>query len=161
MGRKTFTDAEIRLLSLNANVLHVSEKSITYAPAFKLAAVQAYLGGMMPQEIFFWGGFELDLIGRRKPKACLKRWRDIYAQYGEAGLLEERRGFYAAPERREAGMEQLPVPGPVDRKLREPWEEEGPPCGAELLFEREERDIGSSPYEQRPWQLDSPERKNR
>ncbi|MNI62211.1 hypothetical protein D3C76_1671400 [compost metagenome] len=47
-------------------------------------------------EIFVKAGFNVDLIGHRKPKACLKRWRDIYAAHGSKGLLEERRGMLPA-----------------------------------------------------------------
>jgi transposase len=89
---KLFTEQEIRHLETNPNVQHVTAKSITYAPAFKLAAVQAYMAGETPQEIFLQAGFDLDVIGHEKPKHCLKRWREVYATHGESGLLEERRG---------------------------------------------------------------------
>ncbi|BBH22591.1 hypothetical protein Back11_39360 [Paenibacillus baekrokdamisoli] len=79
-------------LEVNAHVLHVSEKSISYSPAFKLAALKAYQQGKTPQEIFIDAGFQLDVIGSRKPNECLKRWRSAHALHGEDGLLEERRG---------------------------------------------------------------------
>lgn len=87
-----FTEQEIRHLEKNPNVQHVTEKSITYAPAFKLASVKAYMAGQTPQEIFLQADFDLDVIGHTKPKKCLKRWREIYDAHGETGLLEERRG---------------------------------------------------------------------
>lgn len=90
---RRFTDEQRRRLGQNPYILNVSEKSITYDPAFKLAAVKAYEEGLSPMEIFLQAGFDVDLIGHRKPKACLKRWRDIYAAHGPAGLLEERRGM--------------------------------------------------------------------
>ena len=43
-------------------------------------------------EIFLKAGFSIELIGRRTPTESLYRWRETYAKYGEAGLLEERRG---------------------------------------------------------------------
>ncbi|WP_246321106.1 HTH domain-containing protein [Paenibacillus germinis] len=87
-----FSEQELKQLEINPNVLNVTEKSITYAPAFKLAAVQAYEEGQTPMEIFLKAGFNVEIIGHKKPKHCLKRWRDAHANYGETGLLEERRG---------------------------------------------------------------------
>jgi transposase len=91
-GEQRFSESQIRQIEDNANVLHVSERSITYQPSFKLAAVKAYLEGTSPAEIFKEAGFNLDIIGRDIPNGCLKRWRKIFATQGEAGLLEERRG---------------------------------------------------------------------
>jgi transposase-like protein len=89
---KVFSEHEMKQLESNPNVQHVTEKSITYAPAFKLAAVKAYLSGQTPMEIFRSAGFDVDVIGHEKPKHCLKRWRGTYTALGEAGLLEDQRG---------------------------------------------------------------------
>ncbi len=50
--RLRFAEQQIRQLESNPNVLHVTEKLITYAPSFKMAAVHAHKEGKMPQEIF-------------------------------------------------------------------------------------------------------------
>ncbi|MBD8498512.1 IS3 family transposase [Paenibacillus arenosi] len=90
--RKSFTKHEIELLSKNSNVLHVSEKNITYSPTFKVASIQAYQQGKTPLDIFVDAGFPTEIIGRNTPKKCLHRWRNIYSEYGEDGLLYDRRG---------------------------------------------------------------------
>jgi transposase len=87
-----FSESQIRQLESNANVLHVSERSITYQPAFKLAAVKSYQEGKTPTEIFLEAGFDVNAIGRKNPFNCIKRWRQLFATQGEAGLLEEQRG---------------------------------------------------------------------
>jgi transposase len=92
MNRTLFSEAAMRILEANPNVEHVSETNITYTAAFKLAAVRAYMEGQTPMEIFLKAGFNLDVVGRKKPKHSLKRWRDTYTDRGEAGLLEEQRG---------------------------------------------------------------------
>jgi len=97
MGRtrgtsKLFTEHEIKQLELNPNVVHVTDKSITYAPAFKIAAVKAYKEGHTPMDIFRKAGFDVDVIGHKKPKHCLNRWRNTFTTHGEEGLLQERRG---------------------------------------------------------------------
>lgn len=91
-NRHRFTAYEIRQLEVNPNVRHVSEKSITYSPEFKLTALEAYRCGKTPQQIFIEAGFQLSIIGNRKPNECLKRWRAAYSEHKESGLLEERRG---------------------------------------------------------------------
>uniref|UniRef100_UPI00406C9EEF IS3 family transposase n=1 Tax=Paenibacillus sp. FSL H7-0350 TaxID=2975345 RepID=UPI00406C9EEF len=92
LNRTLFTEDIIRRLEKNPNVQRVSETNISYTAEFKLAAVKAYNEGTPPSEIFLRAGFDLDLIGSKKPKHSLKRWRDSFAKYGELGLLEERRG---------------------------------------------------------------------
>jgi transposase len=56
----------MRQFEANSNVLHVSEKSISYAPEIKLAALNAHQEGKSPQEIFVEAGFHLNIIGNRK-----------------------------------------------------------------------------------------------
>ncbi|OAB24957.1 transposase [Paenibacillus macquariensis subsp. macquariensis] len=89
---KIFNEHEIKQLEVNPHVQNVREKTITYSPTFKLAAVKAYEKGQTPMEIFLEAGFDLDFIGRDKPKHCLNRWRNTYTALGETGLLEEQRG---------------------------------------------------------------------
>ncbi|OAB26816.1 transposase [Paenibacillus macquariensis subsp. defensor] len=98
---KMFNENEIKQLEINPNVENVTEKSITYSPTFKLAAVKAYEEGRTPMEIFLNAGFDVDVIGRNKPKHCLHRWRSTHSAQGEAGLLEEQRGK-GSPGRRPA-----------------------------------------------------------
>ncbi|MGK5508803.1 IS3 family transposase [Brevibacillus formosus] len=91
-NRISFTEHEIHTLEKNQNVLRVTGKNITYSPMFKFTAVQAYREGQTPIEIFLQAGFPLEIIGRHTPKKCLHRWRKVCTTFGEAGLIEERRG---------------------------------------------------------------------
>jgi transposase InsO family protein len=84
-------EAQAKILR-NKNVLRVSETTITYCPAFKVAAVRAHLAGTPPHLIFSDAGFDLDLIGREIPRRCLSRWRAIFTQRGEEGLRSDQRG---------------------------------------------------------------------
>ncbi|MFI8496901.1 IS3 family transposase, partial [Peribacillus butanolivorans] len=45
-----------------------------------------------PSQIFIEHGFNLEIIGKEKPKRCLQRWRDTFERFGEEGFLTERRG---------------------------------------------------------------------
>ncbi len=96
---KHFTEHELKQLESNPNVQNVTNKSITYAPDFKLAAVRAYEDRQTPMEIFLRAGFNIEINGKEKPKKCLKRWRDAYKNRGEIGVLENQRRL-----KREAGF---------------------------------------------------------
>ncbi|WP_408011623.1 HTH domain-containing protein [Pseudalkalibacillus sp. A8] len=79
-------------LEKNPNVRHVSDRSITFQPEFKVKAVKENLEGKGPMDIFKEAGFDVDIIGHKKPNQCLKRWRKTYQELGEERFLEERRG---------------------------------------------------------------------
>ena len=88
LKRVLFTEEQIKELESNSNVQKVSESAITYKPEFKLRALQAYQAGQTPSEIFIRSGFNLEVIGREKPKKSLKRWRETFNRYGEEGLVQ-------------------------------------------------------------------------
>lgn len=90
--RSRLTASQIRILESNSNVVHVSEKSISYTPEFKLHAIHSYESGRTPMQIFLDAGFDVAVFGTKNPQTCLKRWRNSYSTYGEEGLLMDRRG---------------------------------------------------------------------
>jgi len=92
MSKTIFTEEQIEQLSSNANVSRCGERSITYGKNFKLNAVQLYQQGLTSTEIFRQAGFDLNVIGRGKPKECLKRWNRTCRIKGEAVLATETRG---------------------------------------------------------------------
>ena len=92
MSKIIFNEIQIKLLESNPNVDHVSERSISYTPDFKIRAVKENFNGKGPVQIFIEHGFDLQVIGSEKPKQCLKRWRKTFNQFGEDGFLTERRG---------------------------------------------------------------------
>ncbi|WCN36739.1 helix-turn-helix domain-containing protein [Aneurinibacillus uraniidurans] len=92
MSKMIFNAFQMKLLGKNPNINKVSERSLTYHPDFRLKAVKENLKGKEPMQIFLENGFDLAIIGKEKPKQCLKRWRKIYQQFGEDGFYTERRG---------------------------------------------------------------------
>ncbi|MEC0302926.1 IS3 family transposase, partial [Terribacillus saccharophilus] len=83
MSKIIFTEFQQKQLEENPNVLKVSDRSITYSPAFKVVAVKENLNGKGPYQIFTEHGFDVSTIGENKPKQCVKRWRDMFQKYGE------------------------------------------------------------------------------
>jgi len=90
MSKIIFTEEQINNLLENPNVLRCSSKSITYSKEFKVKAIKLYEQGLNPQEIFIRAGFDLNVIGRKKPKDCLIRWNRVFREKGSRGLSEAR-----------------------------------------------------------------------
>jgi transposase len=94
MAKRIFTKEEIAALKRSRHVLRVSERSITYHPDFKLAAVKRYQEGLPPSVIFREAGFDLAQIGKETPKYTLIRWRKKFDRTGVAGLAKDGRGTH-------------------------------------------------------------------
>jgi hypothetical protein len=92
MSKIIFNKIQMKQLEKNENVLKVSDRSITYCPEFKVKAVKENQSGKGPNQIFLENEFDLSIIGERKPKQCLGRWRKTYEQFGKEGFYMERRG---------------------------------------------------------------------
>jgi len=92
MGNRAFTAEQIVNLLKNPNVIKCSSKSIGYAPEFKVYAVTQYHQGLSAPAIFRAAGFNLRLIGKYKPKNCLRDWREVFSTKGAVGLQVENRG---------------------------------------------------------------------
>ena len=90
MSKRIFTEVQITELLKNGHVSHCSDRSITFTKDFKLLAIKLYEQGVTPSEIFIDAKFNLNLIGREQPKACLKRWLRIFRIKGEDGLSDNR-----------------------------------------------------------------------
>ncbi len=78
MHNRIFSSEEIKELSKNINVIKCSDRAISYSKRFKIKAVELYSQGLMPREIFKQEGFILEMIGKNKPKECLRRWNKVY-----------------------------------------------------------------------------------
>lgn len=93
MSKKRFSNEQIAALSKNANVARCSDKAITYSKDFKVRAVKRYRDeGYSAKQIFKEAGFDLDVIGKDRPKQCLRLWRRVFKVKGIKGLNVETRG---------------------------------------------------------------------
>ena len=93
MKKRILTNAQIETLRKNPHVSRCSPKSITYSNEFKIKAVTMYQNeGYTCKQIFQRLGFDLDIVGVKTPKECLKRWNRIYRANGVDGFKKELRG---------------------------------------------------------------------
>lgn len=90
MSKRIFTREQIEEFLKNKNIKKCSEKSITYSKNFKMTAIKLYDQGLTSTEIFRQAGFDLNVIGKDKPKECLLRWNKIIKKKGVEGLNESR-----------------------------------------------------------------------
>ena len=90
MSKRIFTENQIKGLLNSAHISRCSERSITYTKDFKLLAIKLYGQGLTPAEIFRNAGLALDLVGKKQPKACLKRWLRVFRAKDEEGLSDRR-----------------------------------------------------------------------
>ena len=91
MSKIFFNEHQRQLLEANPNVASVSDRAIQYTAEFKMKAVKENSAGKGPTQIFIENGFDLEIIGSKKAKSSLERWRRTFKQYGEDGFLKERR----------------------------------------------------------------------
>lgn len=92
MSKRIFTSEQIKELLSNENVVRVG-KTIVYNKDFKIEAVRLYNEqGLTSKEIFRQAGFDLDVIGKQKPKSLIRDWNKAYRLKGEVGLKVESRG---------------------------------------------------------------------
>lgn len=93
MKKRILTREQVETLMKNPNVSMCSSKSITYSKEFKVKAVTMSRDeGYTSKKIFEHLGFDLDVIGVKTPKECLKRWNRIYRDKGLRGFDKELRG---------------------------------------------------------------------
>ena len=92
MGRRIFTPEQIARLLRNPHVASCSPKAIGYSSTFKVSAVKQYESGLPPVMIFSEAGFDINVIGVKTPKWCIKRWHDITKSLGYEQLSNDRRG---------------------------------------------------------------------
>ena len=96
MSKRIFSKEQIETLLQNENVAGCSEKSISYRKDFKILAVRKYHEGLSPSEIFRQARLDINTIGRKTPKECLRRWLKTFRQKGEKGLKVDGRALNKA-----------------------------------------------------------------
>lgn len=79
MNRKILTEEEVKKLSRNKNVCRCGSKSVRYKRSFKISTLKQYNEeGISAVEIFKEAGFDLNVIGIRKPNKLLHQWNEAF-----------------------------------------------------------------------------------
>jgi transposase-like protein len=72
-----YSDQDLNELGRNPNVLKICGSNISYKPKFKIRAVEDYLAGKTPKDIFRAAGINLGLFDPDYAKKALSRWRAV------------------------------------------------------------------------------------
>lgn len=88
----TFTPKQRSKLLANRNVKEVTEKTVSFEPAFKIKAVHKYRDGISPDLIFEEAGIPLEYFKDDYCRNCVKKWVKKFNEGGEEGLHEDNRG---------------------------------------------------------------------
>lgn len=125
MNRKILTDEQIKKLSKNKNVRRCGAKSVRYKKSFKLTALRKYHEeGLNAVEIFQEAGFDLSVIGIRRPNKLMHQWnrafgpKDKPIQSGNPGITIERIKSRRAMKNLEAKVAYLEAENCFLAKLR-------------------------------------------
>lgn len=90
MGK--FNDAVRKRLLSSPYVEDVTDSHVIFTVKFKTLAVQKYLEGLQPSEIFLKLGFDTSLFLPEYPKKSIARWKKIFFEEGVEGFEKENRG---------------------------------------------------------------------
>jgi transposase len=72
--QKQFTQDQIQLLLKSPYIRHVYSNRIKYADEFKKIAIDKYIQGFAPVQIFAEAGLNLQLIGQKNAFNLIKKW---------------------------------------------------------------------------------------
>lgn len=84
-------DQKQKLLK-NPNVEKITEIHVVFKSSFKIKAVELYLDGKRPKNIFKEAHIPLQYFKDRFCDSCLKRWKKQYIDKGPDGLRSYDRG---------------------------------------------------------------------
>ncbi len=87
----------IKALEGNLWVERLTDSQIIYTYKFKIEAVEEYLRGNSPDEIFKEAGIPVKLLVKEYARNCLKRWVKQYKEHGLEALKEDKRGTAKGP----------------------------------------------------------------
>lgn len=107
MSKQLFSTEQIEQLQKNPYVLKVSERTITYADAFKSKFIDEYLAGKTPRQIFEEYGFDIEVLGIKRVEQASSRWRKAYEKNGLIGLTDTRKSSSGRPLKRELTMAEI------------------------------------------------------
>ncbi|WP_400246846.1 IS3 family transposase [Niallia sp. JL1B1071] len=106
MSKKTFTEKEIKQLSIIKYVKSVSSKGITYTDEFKHIFIAEKEKGKFARDIFEEYGFDVDVLGKQRIHSASKRWKAAYIKNGISGLRDTRAGNSGRPREKELSLEE-------------------------------------------------------
>lgn len=104
-----FTEEQKKKLLKNSNVEKVTNKHVVFKPKFKIKAVEAYLDGNSPKDIFRKAGIDLDMFILSYPSDSIKKWKKKYKEQGKECFDTETRGIKSTGRPKKMNLDDLNV----------------------------------------------------
>lgn len=116
------TDIQKKKLLENPNVEEITTNRIYYSGSFKIKAVESYLNGDKPIQIFQNAGIDTSIFEENYCLYALKRWKKKYEQEGPESLKinntgREASGRPASEDLNELSYEELQTIVEIQRKV--------------------------------------------
>lgn len=89
---QNLSKAHKKALLENPNVVKITESHVVFTPKFKLKAVELYLSGTSPKEVFLSHGIDPAMFIHEFCRNCIKRWLGKYQLEGKNAFSVETRG---------------------------------------------------------------------
>ena len=106
---QNLTDYQRRLLIKNPNVEKITEKHVVYKSKFKIKAIEKYLNGWRPDEIFEDAGIDPSYFINGYCQSCIKRWKKKYFEEGKESLKKSQTGRKATGRPKSINTEEMTV----------------------------------------------------
>lgn len=103
------TPYQRRVLSKNPNVEKITEKHVIYTSNFKIKAVEKYIKGLSPCEIFENAEIDPSYFKTNYCQSCIKRWKRKYFDEGKASLKQSLTGTKATGRPKLVNTDEMTV----------------------------------------------------
>lgn len=101
------SDYQRRKLLENPNVEEITEKHIHYSSSFKIKAVESYLKGKKPSEIFLDAEIDPSMFDEGYCLYAIKRWKKKYEDEGRDSLKVSNTGLKATGRPKSENLDDL------------------------------------------------------
>jgi len=103
------SDQERLLLLKNPNIERITEKHVVFSSSFKIQAVEKYLKGQSPVDIFKDAKIDPNLFIKNYCQSCIKRWKKKYFETGKSSLRTSETGKKATGRPKLVNAEEMTV----------------------------------------------------
>lgn len=104
-----FTEQQKKKLLKNSNIEKVTNKHVVFKAKFKTKAVEKYLEGKSPKEIFIEAGIDLDMFTPSYSRDSIKKWKKKYIEHGKNSFDVERRGVNSTGRPKKMNLDDLNI----------------------------------------------------
>ena len=104
---QNLSDYQRRVLLKNPNVEKISAQNVVYKSNFKIKAVEKYLKGWKPNEIFEDAEIDPNYFIKNYCQSCLKRWKKKYFEEGKSSLKVSQTGKQATGRPKKSNTDDL------------------------------------------------------